>query len=470
MAQATRTLIQGGRVLTMTDGDDASVRDILIEGNRIAAIAQHITAGDAEVIDASHCIVHPGFVDTHRHVWQTQLRTAATDWSLFDYIAQMRCIFSTFYGAEDAYLGNLVGALEALNAGITTVVDHCHIVNSPEHGHEAARGLLDAGIRAQFCYGFWPNPKALEPFTFVPGEPWRFEAAAALRKGLLASDNAPVRFGVAPSELEGMPLDLSCAEIGAARDLGAACISMHVAMGAYDNGGHMVRKLHEAGLLKRDMLFVHGAALTREELDLLAAAGCGLSSTPETELQMGMGIPVTQRALDAGVAASIGVDIVSNYSGDMFAQMRLLLQTMRAQANLVYEREGKTPRTITPHARDVLHLATAGGARAAGLGDAVGALEVGRKADIVLTRTDAIHMTPATDAVGALVLNANASDVDTVLVDGRIVKRHGRLVGVDWPALSQRLRTSSEHILARAATVDAGPIRGFVAGLFHNLA
>lgn len=470
MTRPRRTLIKGGRVLTMTDGDDASVRDILVEGNRIAAVAAQITAADAEVIDASNCIVHPGFVDTHRHVWQTQLRTAATDWSLFDYVAQMRCIFSTFYEAEDAYLGNLVGALEALNSGITTVVDHCHIVNSPDHAHEAARGLVDAGIRAQFCYGFWPNPKALEPFTFVPGEPWRFEAATALCKGLLASDDARVRLGVAPSELEGMPFDLTCAEIGFARDLGAACISMHVAMGTYDNGEHMVRKLHEAGLLKPDMLFVHGAALTVDELELLAAAGCGLSSTPETELQMGMGIPVTQRALAAGVAASIGVDIVSNYSGDMFAQMRLLLQTMRAQANLTYEREGKAPRAIAPKARDVLRLATAGGARAAGLGAAVGTLEVGRKADVVLTRTDAIHMTPATDAVGALVLNANASDVDTVLVDGRIVKRHGQLVGVDWPALSRRLRASSERILERAAAIDAEPIRGFVGGLFHNLA
>jgi cytosine/adenosine deaminase-related metal-dependent hydrolase len=232
----------------------------------------------------------------------------------------------------------------------------------------------------------------------------------------------------------------------------------------------MVRKLHDAGLLAPDMLCVHGAALTADELELLAAAGCGLSSTPETELQMGMGFPVTQRALAAGVATSIGIDIVSNYSGDMFAQMRLLLQTMRAQANLAYEREGKAPRAIAPKAAEVLRLATAGGARAAGLGTAVGTLEVGRRADIVLTRTDAIHMTPATDAVGALVLNANASDVDAVLVDGRIVKRHGQLVDVDWPGLSRRLQSSSERILERAAAVDAGPIRGFVAGLFHNLA
>lgn len=470
MPQPQRTLIHGGRLLTMTAGDHAAAGDILVEGDRIVAVAPKLDAPDAVRIDATGGIVHPGFVDTHRHVWQTQLRTVATDWSLYDYVSLMRCIYSFFYDAEDAYLGNFVGALEALNAGVTTVVDHCHIINSPDHAHEAVRGLIDSGIRAQFCYGFWPNPTAVEPFTVVPAEPWRFETAAALRRGLLASDDAPVRFGVAPSELEGMPFELSCAEIKAARELGASRISMHVAMGAYDAGAHMVQKLHDAGLLGPDMLFVHGAALTRHELELIAAAGAGLSSTPETELQMGMGIPVTARALDAGVAASIGVDIVSNYSGDMFTQVRLLLQTLRAQANLAYEREGKAPRVILPRAAELLRLATAGGARAAGLGDSVGKLEPGRKADIVVTRTDAIHMTPATDAVGALVLGANAGDVDTVIVNGRIVKRDGRLVGVDWPALSQRLHASAERILERAAKVDSAPIRGFVAGLFPHLA
>jgi cytosine/adenosine deaminase-related metal-dependent hydrolase len=470
MVQPQRTVIRGGRVLTMTPGDDASVRDILVEGDRIVAMAPNLDAPDAVHIDATGCIVHPGFVDTHRHVWQTQLRTVATDWSLYDYVALMRCVYSHFYDAEDAYLGNFVGALEALNAGVTTVVDHCHIINSPDHAHEAARGLVDAGIRAQFCYGFWPNPKEVSPFTVVPGEPWRFETAASLRRGLLSSDDAPVRFGVAPSELEGMPFELSVTEIKAARELGASCISMHVAMGAYDGGAHMVQRLHDAGLLGADMLFVHGAALTRPELDLIASAGAGLSSTPETELQMGMGIPVTARALEAGVAASIGVDIVSNYSGDMFTQVRLLLQTMRAQANLAYEREGKAPRTILPKADELLRLATAGGARAAGLGGSVGMLEPGRKADIVVTRTDAIHMTPATHPVGALVLGANQGDVDTVIVNGRIVKRDGRLVGVDWPTLSQRLTASAQRILERAAKVDATPIRGFVGTLFHNLA
>src|SRR6516225_7675869 len=126
-----KTIIRGGRLLPMAEAAKTSA-DILVDDGKIVAIAPNISA-DAEAIDASDGIVLPGLVDTHRHVWQTQLRTVATDWSLFDYFVEMRSGYSTFYTAEDAYLGNLVGALEALDAGVTTLVDHCHIINSPDH-------------------------------------------------------------------------------------------------------------------------------------------------------------------------------------------------------------------------------------------------------------------------------------------------------------------------------------------------
>src|SRR5688572_21083178 len=123
-----RLLIRNGRVLTMDDAlGDLDPADILIDDGVITAVGPGLAAPGAEVLDATGMIVTPGFVDTHRHVWQTQLRTVAADWSLFDYVARMRSIYGSFYEAEDAYLGNHVGALEALAAGITTIVDHCHI-------------------------------------------------------------------------------------------------------------------------------------------------------------------------------------------------------------------------------------------------------------------------------------------------------------------------------------------------------
>jgi cytosine/adenosine deaminase-related metal-dependent hydrolase len=182
-----------------------------------------------------------------------------------------------------------------------------------------------------------------------------------------------------------------------------------------------------------------------------------------------MGFPVAWRALAAGARASLGIDIVSNYAGDMFAQMRLALQTGRALANQAVAARGGTPRTIRPRARDVRRHATLGGAEVAGLGSRIGSLAVGKAADIVLIRTDGISLAPATDAVGAVVLNATAADVDTVIVDGKIVKRDGRLVGVDWPALRERLARSRDRLVAGFRSVDLGEVEAMIAPFYANL-
>lgn len=462
-----KLLIKGGRIVAMT-GVREMRADILVDSGKIVAIAPDIAA-DAETIDASDAIVMPGFVDTHRHVWQTQLRTVATDWSLFDYLIEMRYAYSTFYTAEDAYLGNLVGALEALDAGVTTLVDHCHILNTPEHAEEAARGLQDAGIRAIFCYGTFVNtPRAT---MSVPSDPeWRRKTARALRRGRLADDRGLVRFGFAPFEAEAMAPEALADEIRFARELGAATISCHAAMGPYDSGrAHVVERLHAEGLLGPDLLFVHGASFTDHELELIRDAGAAISSTPETELQMGMGFPVAFRARSHEVKVGLGVDIVSNYAGDMFMPMRLGLQSTRALRNAEYGARGRAPSIITPDALSALRMATLGGAEAIRMDRQIGSLEVGKAADIAIVSTNAIHMTPAFDAVGALVLNARPTDIGTVLVNGRVVKRDGELVGIDWPALRNRLLASSERIMAGFKTVNVGEIAAMARPVFPHL-
>lgn len=466
MPQSNRTLIRGGRVLTMRDGSTEERLDILIEGERIARVAPHIEAADAEVVDATDLIVLPGFVDTHRHTWQTQLRGIAADWSLYDYLADMRLSFSALYTPEDAELGNYAGALEALSAGITTVVDHCHVINSPDHADKALDGLEKSGIRAVFCYG--PNPRQL---PFQPGlDPVVLrQDARRIRRDRLSANDGRILFGVA-SEIEAMPFEAIAEELAFARELGAQRISCHIAMGCYDQGQRYVERFAEQGLLKSDLLFVHGAAFTDHELALIRDAGAGISSTPETELQMGMGFPVAERARLCGARSSLGIDIVSNNSGDMFAQMRLMLQSTRALDNLALERQGKAPRTIRMKARDVLRMATLGGAEALGLADRIGTIESGKSADITLIRTDSLHMTPAIDPIAALVLYANESDVDSVFVAGRPVKRGGRLADVDIANLTNRLRSSRARLSEGFAQVDHGLARGVTENFFANLA
>jgi cytosine/adenosine deaminase-related metal-dependent hydrolase len=457
-----RLLICGGRVLTMDDRlGDLDPGDVLVEDGVVRAVGRGLDAPDAEVLDAAGTIVTPGFVDAHRHVWQTQLRTVAADWTLLDYFARMRCVYASCYEAEDAYLGNCAGALEALAAGVTTLVDHCHVINSPAHADAAVAGLRDAGIRGVFCYGLFPNP-AQHPFALSVDPGWRREDARRVRREHFAAGDGLLRLGLAPTEAEAMPLEAVRAELELAREIGAHRVSCHVAMGAWDRGRRLVAQLAADGLLADDVLLVHGAALDDAELDAVAERAAGIAVTPETELQMGMGHPVTARALARGVPVGLGVDIVSNYAGDMFGQMRLQLQAERAHAHAC--RTGP-PRDVGLRARTVLELATRGGARVAGLDSVVGTLSPGKQADVVLTRTDGVHMTPAADPVAALVLYANAADVDTVLVAGRVVKRAGRLTGVDWPALAERLLRSSARVRAGLETAPLAEIEALAAGL-----
>jgi len=457
-----RTLIRAGRVLTLDpDIGDFETADVLIEGDRIAAISPRIEADGCEIIDAAGMIVSPGLVDTHRHVWQTQLRGVAADWSLFDYFSQMRSIYSAFYRPDDAYLGNHIGALEALDAGITTLVDHCHIINSPEHADEAIRGLKDSGIGGIFCYGLFSNPLP-SPLRPEPDPSWRFEDARRVRTRHFASGDGNLTMGLALGEVDWMAFEATCEEIAFGREIGAERISSHVAMGAYDTGRHLVAELSKAKLLGDDLLFVHGSRLSNEELDMIAGCGAAISSTPETELQMAMGHPVVSRALAHGAIASLGVDIVSNFAGDMFTQMRLQLQTERGLRN---EQLRAPPRTISPSAREVLELATREGARALGLDSRIGTLSPGKQADVILTRTDALHIAGVADPVAALVLYARPTDVDTVFVAGRAVKRAGQLVGVDWPVLRDRLVRSSERIREGFRSVELGPVVDLAAQL-----
>jgi cytosine/adenosine deaminase-related metal-dependent hydrolase len=414
-------------------------------------------------------IVLPGFIDTHRHVWQTQLRTVAADWSLFDYLVHMRSIYSAFYTPEDAYLGNLLGALEAVNAGITTVADHSHLVNSPDHADGLVRGLDESGVRAVYCYGFFVNPKH-NPFSQEQSPGWRYEDVLRVLSGRKASSGNRILVGVSPQQPEAIPPEVLHREIRLCRDIGAHAISMHVAMGNYDGGNRVVEKLGAAGLLGPDMLFVHGASLTSGELDAIAAAGAGLSSTPETELQLGMGYPVAFSARGRGVRTSLGIDIVSNYAGDMFAQMRLALQSARALDNHKLAENRQAPRRIRLKVKDALRLATLGGAEALHLEHRIGTIEKGKSADIVMVRTDRIHLSPAPDAIASIVLGASVADVDTVIIDGIVRKRAGKLVGFDLQSLLGRLQDSAERLARDHSTVDSVGIEAVWGQVFPHLA
>jgi cytosine/adenosine deaminase-related metal-dependent hydrolase len=215
-----------------------------------------------------------------------------------------------------------------------------------------------------------------------------------------------------------------------------------------------VTELADAGLLGPDMLIIHANSLTDEELDLLAEAGAAIAAEPENELQAGLGFPMIGRAMERGVQTSLGVDTVMGYRGDLFTQMRFALQAERHRRGEEMTRKGLLPRSNEVNARDVLELATLGGARAVNLDAEVGSLTPGKQADLVLIRTDRLGLAPVNDPVKTVGSQANAADVDTVFVAGELAKRDGQLLNVDLPPILDRLAASRDYMLEALRQYD----------------
>ncbi len=456
-----RILIKGACVLTMDaklgDFDQA---DVLVEGGKIAQVGPGLKVEDAKVINAHEKILMPGFVDCHRHMWQTQLRGIAADWSLLDYTVGIRDVYSSFYKPEDAYLGCYAGFLEALNAGTTTIVDHCHIMNSPEHSDSAVKAFKDAGMRGIFCYGLFNNPKPddtviTEALVDPPQE--MLKDVRRVKKEHFSAVDDLVTMGLGMIETDWFPMRYTRWQVDLAREIDARKISSHVGMAALNQSTWYIDRLHRAGLLGPDFLFIHGSGLSDSDLKLIADAGASVISTPDTDLQMGMGYPVLPRLMDAKVKGGLGIDIASNNSADMFTQIRLCLQVQRSLENYKLEKSGMAPKVINRKVRDFLEVATIGGAKALSLDSKIGSITPGKDADLILIRTDTVNMVPVIDPVASVVFYANVGDVDTVMVHGRILKQNGQLVGVDWPETARKLKESSDRI------VTNGRAKGFEA-------
>lgn len=443
-------LIVNALPLTMANTPLApGLHQILIQNGKIAAIGPNLGMSDIPIIDAQGGILMPGFIDTHRHVWQSLLRAQLADGTLYDYMAKLRFGLAPQFTAADAELGNYAGALDALNAGITTIVDHSHVISTPEHADALIVGLESSGIRAVFCYGLSDVADAGKPIDVARfyNSTWRHQDAERIRNQRLSSNDDLIRFGIAASEFLFAPLHYTKTEVTLARRLEAHRFSIHVANGPFARGTRYVSRLLDNGFVDERTLFVHGNVLTRNDLKRIAEKGATVSVTPESEMQMGMGTPIWPLAKDVGVAVGFGADIVSGGSGDMFTQMRLALAVGRMAANDKLGARGIMPATLPLSAEDALRAVTIDGARVAGLESQVGSIEVGKRADLVLIRTTGTHIAPVLDPITTVVMQASVADIDLVMVDGNVVKSGGSLLNCNQRMLSQKLQSAAERIV-----------------------
>ena len=438
-----RVLLRGGHVLSMDPQiGDIYGGDVLLEDDRIAAVAPSIDAGDAEVIDATNCVVMPGFIDSHRHTWETVIRGIAPDVSLAGYFDIVLDQLAPAYRPEDVYAGNYLGSLEALDAGITTVLDWSHINNTPEHADEAIRGLRDANLRSVYCYG---NPNTSLADWWYTSTLEAPEDIRRVREQYFSSDDGLITLAMGTRGPGFCTPEVVKHDWELARDVGAP-ISVHVGMGPYAGRFSMVKQLSELNLLGSDTTYIHCNYLSDEEFQLIADTGGKVSISPMVEMAMGHGTPPTAKALQHGLRPSLSIDVVTTVPGDMFTQMRFLWAQDRLLAHEAAF-AAETDVTGLLSSRDVLEFATIEGARVCGLEDRTGSLTPGKQADVVVIRCDHTNTYPVIDPVSTVVLQADTRNIDTVFVGGRLVKRDGALVGADLRRARDLAEASLDHLL-----------------------
>lgn len=455
---ADRILLKGGHVISVDPklGDIAG-GDVLIEGGTIAQVGRDLSA-DAEVIDATGNIVIPGFVDSHRHTWEAAIRNCAPNATLDDYFVQVLDSFAPLYRPEDVYASNLAGALECINAGITTLLDWSHINNTPDHPDAGVRGLQDAGIRAVYAYG--SANTSLVDYWFGSAIAIPRDDVERIRSTYFSSDDGLLTMALATRGPGFCKDEVVQQEWSTARDLGIP-ITVHIAMGKLAGKWAMVKQLEALGLLGADTTYIHSCYFSDEEWELVATSKGTISVAPQVEMQMGHGWPPIMKARSYGLRPSLSVDVVTTVPGDMFTEMRCAFAAERWRSNdSVWESEEPLPENALT-ARDVLTMATLDGAHVVGLEDRTGSLTPGKQADVVVIDGHGPGVAPVIDPVGAVVLSADTANVDTVIVGGKVQKRGGKLVA-DWESARKAVQSSSEYLQealakkkAAAAKADA---------------
>ena len=435
-------LIRGARVISMDPSiGDLPCADILVRDGKIAAIEPSINTVDVEIIDASAMIAMPGFVDGHRHMWEGLIRHTLPTEDFQGYVQHVMAGWGPVHLAEDAYIGTLVSALGALDAGITTVFDWSHIQISRDHTAATIQALRDAGLRAVFGFGMSPRQESDQPWP---------QDILRLRKEDFSHTDQLLTLGLSTLSPEHVPDEMAKAHFKLAREAGAI-VSVHSGSG---KPGEIARFGRE-GLLGPEVNLVHCNTLSPEDWRIIADTGTSVVITPSVELQMGLGIPPIQQARDVGVRPALGIDVETSAPGDMFTQMRTVYALQRSRAFELLHRGEPHPEMMVVD--DVLELATMAGALSVRLDSKIGSLSIGKEADLILLRTDMLNVAPVNNMRNAVFLGMDTRNVDTVLVAGQIVKRNGRMLGVDMPQLIGKLNESRDRIFRDAAAAPATP-------------
>ena len=430
-------LIRGATVLTIDPNvGDLATGDVHVRDGTIVAIAPRIDLTNVPIVEGGGMICMPGFVDTHWHLWTSLLRPfVRADVDALGYFPVSNRLGQLFT-PEDSYRSVMLGLAEALSAGVTTVHNWAHNIRSPEHADAELSAMRDAGIRGRLAYG---------PAQGMPDDQPMDLAGLARTKRDWTPGNGLLTLGICSRNIGGMSIggatrgtltiDMAKRDWGGARELGLP-ITLHT------SGPSPIRLLDEAGLLGSDVQLVHPLLTTAEERAILKARGVSYATAPVGEARRPSSAGVIQlgELLEAGVKVSLSTDHTTNYNCDPFVAMRLLFALHQHRIG------NKIPITV----KRLVQLATLDGAVDLGIAEKTGSVTPGKRADIILIRTTDINMAPAGDPYEVIVSLAQPSNVDTVIVDGRILRQSGKFAALDHGRAVQEAREAAMALRSRA--------------------
>ncbi|MFI6099259.1 amidohydrolase family protein [Lentzea sp. NPDC051213] len=405
-AAAGRTLIRNASMVLTMDPALGTLEnaDVLIDGDRIAAVGRGMNAGDARVIDGRGKIVLPGFVDLHTHLWQSLIRGCATDKELNGWLGG--CVLplqgSPVNGA-DAYAGTRLSTLDAISTGVTTVTDWSHAFN-PDFARGNLRALQDS--RQRFVFAFMAGK-----------DEWIAPEVRRIKKDVIdANPLAHLMIGTHPASWNVANVEAS---EKLAKELGVP-LNVHLLESKADPATDQMGVLRRAGALRPGLLANHVVHATDAELDELAANDVRIAHNPLSNMRLASGVAKVPDMKARNMKVGIGLDGGTNDTSDMFNDMRAAVGLQRAQS---------TDPARYPTPADVLRMATLGGAEALGLEKEIGSLTPGKKADLQVIDTQALNFAPRVDWASQLVFNTQPVNVQWVFVNGVALKKDGKVVG-----------------------------------------
>jgi len=415
-------VFRNGIVLTM-DNSHRVLKDcdVLVVDGVIREVGPGLKAPDhALEIDARGGIIMPGMIDTHRHMWQTAMRAYGADWTLSQYFVWYYLEHGRNFRPQDVYAGNLLSAIEAVDAGVTTTVDWSHGLQTIDHADAAVDALETVPARFVLAYGNiqqapweWTADKALQDFYSR-----RFDGKGDMLGFQIAFDV------VAGPEFP------ERAAFEVARDMGVSVNTHAGVLGA--NGDDSIRLMHENGFMTPDTMLVHCSTLSDDSYQRIAASGSSVSVSTESEQSAGQGYPSSWKLRQFDIPITISNDTSVWWSADLFTAMRTTLGADRSRQHFEAHLKGETVTQLDLRSEEVIDWATRGGSRALGLDSKIGSIEVGKRADIVLIKNDdSPVMFPIVNPYGHVAMQAQRGDVHTVLVDGHILKHEHRLIDID---------------------------------------